>query len=394
MNQGCTEENSVASGAEERVQLPVENERVGAVERVDAVVVSLPFVTPFATSAATWTCKEALLLRLEGDGVVAWGECVADPDPYYSPETVTTARHVVVDFLLPLLRPDATLGELLSAFARVRGHPMAKAAVENALLDLMAKRRGVPLHTLLGWPRRPIPSGISIGLKASPAELLDEVGKAVARGYHRVKIKVAPGKDVEYVRAVRAAFPSLPLMVDANGAYTLNDVERLAQLDQFALMMIEQPLSYSDIYEHSLLRRCLSTPLCLDESIASLADARTALALEACGVLNVKQGRVGGLVEAVRIATYAHARGVPVWCGGMDETGVGRAVNLHLQTVTGFTLPGDTSETSRYFLEYIAEPPVVLGTGGFIQVPAGAGIGVTVLPDRLERYTVRRERVW
>jgi O-succinylbenzoate synthase len=368
-------------------------EVVGGVERIEEIVVSLPFVTPFATSAATWTCKEALLLKVEAEGVVAWGECVADPDPYYAPETVTTVHHMVRDFLLPLLKPQVTLGELARRFARVRGHRMAKAVVENALLDLMAKRRGVPLHELLGFPRKRIPSGISLGLMDSPEALVAAVAQAVARGYHRVKMKISPGKDLAYVRAVREAFPNLRLMVDANGAYRLEDAPLLAELDAFDLMMIEQPLSYSDIYQHSLLQRRLATPLCLDESILSLEDAQAAVALGACRVLNIKQGRVGGLQEAVRIARFAAQQGVPAWSGGMDETGIGRAVNIHLQTAEGFTVPGDTSETSRYFHEDIVEPPVVLAADGFIEVPEGPGIGVTVLADRLAAATIHRERL-
>ncbi len=368
-------------------------EPVGRLERIEEIIVSLPFVAPFATSAATWTRKEALLLQVQGDGVVGWGECVADPDPFYAPETVTTVRHILRDFLLPLLEPQVTLPELARRFERVRGHRMAKAVVENALLDLIAKRRGVPLHQLLGFPRKRIPSGISLGLQESPAALVAAVERAVARGYHRVKMKISPGKDLAYVRAVREAFPDLPLMVDANGAYRLDDAPLLAELDAFHLMMIEQPLSYTDIYQHSLLQRRLATPLCLDESILSLEDAQAAVALGACGVLNIKQGRVGGLQEAVRIAAFAARHGVPAWSGGMDETGIGRAVNLHLQTAEGFTVPGDTSETSRYFHEDIVEPPVVLDEEGFIEVPSGPGIGVTVLADRLAAATIHRERL-
>jgi len=368
-------------------------ERIPAVERLELVLVRLPFVAPFAISSAVWTAKEALLLRLEADGISAWGECVADPDPYYAYETTGTARHIIKDFLLPLVDSGITIGELDRRFRRVRGHQMAKATVENALVDLIAKRSGRPLHELLGFTRRRIPSGISIGLQATPDDLLAAVGEAVAAGYHRVKMKVKRGQDVDWVRAVRDGFPDLPLMVDANGDYTLDDADHLARLDAFGLTMIEQPLSYSDIYQHSLLQRRLATPLCLDESIHDLDDAATAIALGACRVLNLKQGRVGGLLESLRIVDHAKAHGMPVWSGGMDETGIGRAVNIHLQTANGFTLPGDTSETRRYFAEDIVEPPVVLDAEGFIEVPAGPGIGVTVVPDRLARYTIDSERL-
>jgi O-succinylbenzoate synthase len=366
---------------------------VGPIDGIEFITVRLPFVSPFGTSVYTWTCKEALLLRLVSDGVVGWGECVADPDPFYAYETTTTARHILKDFLLPLVQPEATLGSLEAAFRRVRGHGMAKATIENALLDLSARRAGVPLNELLGYPPKPIMSGISIGLQESIDALLEAVDEAVEAGYHRVKMKISRGKDVEWVRAVRQRFPSIRMMVDANGDYGLDAADHLKQLDAFDLMMIEQPLSYSDIAQHAHLQRHLATPICLDESIHSEADAIAAIELGACRVINIKQGRVGGLLESIRIARASAARGVDVWSGGMDETGIGRAVNIHLQTVDGFTLPGDTSETRRYFHEDIVEPGVVLGPGGFIDVPTGPGTGVTVVPERLARYRLESERV-
>jgi O-succinylbenzoate synthase len=371
----------------------VEALEIGPLDRVDAIVVRLPFVSPFGTSVHTWTCKEAVLLRVESGGLVGWGECVADPDPYYAYETTTTARHVIREFLLPCVEPGLTIGELASRFRRVRGHGMAKATVENALLDLLAKRAGIPLHELLGAPGKPIPSGISIGLQDSVEALLAAVAEAVERGYHRVKMKIMRGRDVAWVRAVRERFPDIQLMADANGDYTLADADHLARLDPFGLTMIEQPLSYSDIVQHAQLQRRLATPLCLDESIHTLDDACAALDLGSCRIVNIKQGRVGGLLEAVRIAAACAARNAPAWSGGMDETGIGRAVNIHLQTVPGFTLPGDTSETSRYFHEDIVEPPVVLDAAGFIEVPRGPGIGVTVLEDRVARYRIDEERL-
>jgi O-succinylbenzoate synthase len=372
---------------------PLDSLAVPEIERVDLLLVRLPFVHPFSISSATWTCKEALLLRVEGGGAVGWGECVADPDPFYAAETTTSARHVIVEFLLPLVEAGVTLGELDGRFARVRGNRMAKATVENALVDLVSKSRGVPLHETLGGPRKRIPSGISIGLQESPADLVREVGEAVARGYHRVKVKIRKGKDVDYVAAVRERFPEVPLMADANGDYRLEDARHLARLDAFGLTMIEQPLSYSDFYEHAALQKELATPLCLDESIHDLADARAAIALGGCRILNLKQGRVGGLLESIRILHHAASCGIPVWSGGMDETGIGRAVNIHLQTLNGFTLPGDTSETSRYFHEDLVEPPVVLDSEGFIGVPEGPGIGVEIVPERLEKLTLRSEKL-
>jgi len=366
---------------------------VPKIDHIDLVTVKLPFVAPFGTSVYTWTDKEAMLMRLESGGVVAWSECVSDPDPFYFYETNATARHIIKDFLMPLVEPGQTIGALEGRFRHVRGHGMAKATIENGLLILIALQKSVPLHGLMGRPAKKIMSGLSIGLKETPAELLAAVEHAVARGYHRVKMKVKKGQDVDWVRAVRERFPAVKLMVDANGDYSLADTDRLRQLDAFDLMMIEQPLSYSDIYEHSLLQKEMKTAICLDESIHSLADAAAAIALGACRIVNIKQGRVGGLMESMRIAQYCAGQGVGVWSGGMDETGIGRAVNIHLQTAEGFTLPGDTSETANYFDEDIAAPPVVLGPGGWIDIPQGPGLGVQVVPDRILKRAIRWERL-
>jgi O-succinylbenzoate synthase len=368
-------------------------EEIPPIDHVDLILVRLPFVTPFAISTAVWSTKDALLLRLESGGLTAWGECVADPDPFYAYETTGTARHVLKEFLVPLLEAGATLGDLERRMRHVRGHEMARATLENAVLDLIAKRKGLPLHALLGAPRKRIMSGISIGIQDSPAALVAAVEDAVARKYHRVKMKIQKSKDMDYVRAVRGRFPDLALMVDANGDYRLDDAAHLARLDAFSLTMIEQPLSYSDFYQHALLQKSLKTPLCLDESIHSLDDAAAAVALGSCRILNLKQGRVGGLLESMRILEHAAAHGIPVWSGGMDETGIGRAVNIHLQTLHGFTLPGDTSETSRYFHEDIVAPPVILDADGFIEVPSGPGFGATVVEERLARLTLSKERL-
>jgi o-succinylbenzoate synthase len=369
------------------------DEALGEIEKIDLLLVRLPFIAPFGTSMATWDCKEALLVRLEDKGLVAWGECVADPDPFYAPETTTSARHIIREFLLPGLKPELSLAGFLGGWKRVRGNEMARAALENALLDLLAKRRGLPLHALLGLAPRRVMSGISIGLQESIPALLAKVEEAVASGYHRVKMKIGRGKDVNWVQAVRGRFPKLALMADANGDYSLEDAGLLAGLDEFALTMIEQPLSYHDIYQHSLLQARLKTPLCLDESIHSVDDAAAAIALKSCRVINIKQGRVGGLLEAMRMARLCAAHGIPAWSGGMDETGIGRALNIQLQAAPGFTLPGDTSETKRYFKEDIVEPPVVLDKEGFIAMPMGPGIGVEVSEKRMEKYLLSREKV-
>jgi O-succinylbenzoate synthase len=366
---------------------------VPKIDHIDLVTVKLPFVAPFGTSVYVWTDKEAMLMRLESGGATAWSECVSDPDPFYFYETNTTTRHIIKDFLLPLVEPGTVLGEIEARFRHIRGHGMAKATLENGLLNLIATKEGVPLHELLGRPAKKIMSGLSIGLKETQEALLVAVEKAVAKRYHRVKMKIKKGQDVDWVRAVRERFPDLRLMVDANGDYSLDDTGHLKRLDAFGLMMIEQPLSYSDIYQHAALQKEMKTAICLDESIHSLDDAAAAISLGACRVINIKQGRVGGLMESMRIARYCADRGIDVWSGGMDETGIGRAVNIHLQTAEGFTLPGDTSETSNYFDEDIAEPPVLLGPDGYIDIPKGPGIGVTVVPDRILKRAIHWERL-
>lgn len=369
-------------------------EKPGTLDHVDFVTVSLPFIHPFSISTATWNCKEALLLRLESGGFVAWGECVADPDPFYAYETTSGAAYIIRNFLLPLVEPDVSLGVLMERFRRIRGNGMAKATVENALLDLAARRRGVPLHELLGFGARPVMSGVSLGLQEDIAALVKKAREGAAAGYHRIKMKVKKGKDLDYLRAVREALPDTPLMADANGDYSLADAGHLSRFDEFGLTMIEQSLAYSDIWQHSLLAGQLRTRLCLDESILNLDDAVAAVELGACGVINIKQGRVGGLLESIRIARYARSKGLDVWSGGMDETGIGRAMNIHLQADPDFNIPGDTAETSGYFAEDIVSPPVTLAPGGWIRIPGGPGTGVELVPAMLDRCTIRRERIY
>jgi len=301
--------------------------------------------------------------------------------------------HIIKEFILPVLRPGMSFAEFETEMRHIRGNMMAKAAVENALLDLMAKIEGVPLYKMFGFEPKRIMSGISIGIKDSIPDLLAAVQEAVDLRYHRVKMKIKKGKDIEWVAAVRESFPSLQLMVDANGDYSLNDTAHLSKLDRFGLTMIEQPLSYSDIYFHSKLQRELETPLCLDESIHSLEDAITAVELGSCRIINIKEGRVGGMAEAVRIANYCQQNGIPVWSGGMDETGIGRAFNIHLQTAPAFTLPGDTSETKRYFKEDIVSPVVTLDDEGYIAIPEGPGIGVTVEEEMVKKYEIGRQKL-
>jgi len=369
--------------------------RIDRMDRVEMFVVRIPLVKSFQTSFSIQTHREALLLKIVSGDAYGWGECVSAADPYYSYETNTTASHIIRDFLIPLLRTmhNFSVEEALGSFERIRGHNMAKAAVENALLDLLARKRGVPLFRLIGGNLKKIMSGISIGIQERSDELLALIQEAVDKKYGRIKIKIKKGKDIDVVRAVREVFPDILLMADANADYSLEDADRLKRLDAFQLMMIEQPLNYEDIYFHSLLQKKLKTPLCLDESIKSLDDAKTAVSLKSCRIINIKQGRVGGIVKAKRIAEFCRENQIKVWSGGMLETGIGRAFNIHLQTLPGFVLPGDTSETSRYFKEDIVDRAVVLTPDGSIPIPEGAGIGVDVVPERLKKYRVHYERL-
>ncbi len=359
------------------------------IERIELRGLELPLLQPFETSFGRTDLKRFLVLRVSADGLDGYGECVADPDPYYLPETNGTVHHVLRDFLVPLLL-GLDLGhprELWPAFGRVRGHEMAKACLEMAVWDLWARRAGLALHALLGGRSGRVQAGVSIGLQASPAALVERVAVEAAAGYRRVKIKIKPGHDIELVAAVRARFPELPLMVDANSAYTLDDVEHLRRLDEFGLTMIEQPLAWDDLVDHARLQRELRTPVCLDESIRSAADARRALDIGACRVVNVKVGRIGGFQSLIELHALCLARGVPLWCGGMLESGIGRLANVHLQTLPGFSLPGDTSASSRVFAEDLIDPPVTVDPDGTIAVPDGPGLGHAIVWPRVERVT-------
>jgi O-succinylbenzoate synthase len=363
------------------------------IERVELRSLSLPMSQGFETSFSRTTRKDFLLLALSADGVTGYGECVADENPYYLPETIGTVHHVLRDFLVPLAlsRPFAHPRDLAEALAPVRGQEMAKATLEMAAWELESRRRGQPLHALLGGRGGVIAAGVSIGLQKDEAALVDAVAREVAAGYRRIKIKIKPGHDVRLVEAVRARFPDLPLMVDANNAYTLAERGVFEALDGYGLTMIEQPLAWDDLVDHASLQRGLRTPLCLDESIRSTAHARHALDLGSCRVINLKVGRVGGFAEALALHDLCVARGVPLWCGGMVESGIGRLANVHLQTLPGFTLPGDTSASARYFAEDLVDPPVTVAADGTIAVPEGPGIGHAIQWDRVERATRWRE---
>lgn len=363
------------------------------IESVTLAVVHLPLVRPFETSFGVMRAREFVLIAVRDGGVTGWGECVADTDPFYSSETTTGAWHVLTKYLVPAV-VGKTLShprEVWSVWPPVRGHLMAKAALEMATWDLYARLHERPLCEVLGASSRPIGSGVSIGIQASPEALVDRVAAELADGYQRVKIKIKPGWDVAPVRAIRARYPDLALMVDANAAYRLQDGPALAGLDADKLMMIEQPLDYDDLVQHARLQATVKTAICLDESITSPKVAADALDLGACRIINIKPGRMGGFGPSLDVHTLAVARGVPLWHGGMLESGIGRAHNLHLSTLPGFTLPGDVAASRRYFVPDLIDPPIEVRPGGWIDVPAGSGIGVEPDPKRLAAVTSVRE---
>lgn len=368
------------------------------IERVDLYHISQRLVAPFVTSFGPQQQRDSLILTVHGDGLSGWGECVATNDPGYSYETVQTAWHILTDFLIP-----AVLGwtfeepwEVPEKLSFVRGHPLAKAAVEQAVWDIAARRDNLSFAQKLAapyeeGPRTRVRVGVSIGIQPTIADTLNVIREKVAQGYGRIKLKIKPGHDVKVAEAARTAFPELPLMLDANSAYTLGDAPVLQVMDPLNLLMLEQPLGYRDIYEHSLLRPQIQTPLCLDESVHSVADARFALAIGACDIINIKPARVGGWTEARGIHDLCREEGVPVWCGGMLETGVGRAGQLALASLPGFTLPGDISATDRYYAVDITPPFTLNAEDSTIDVPDGPGLGVEVDRKQLKRVTLRQE---
>jgi O-succinylbenzoate synthase len=359
------------------------------IDAIELRVVRLPLVRPFETSMGRTDERTCILVRVDADGAVGWGECVADAHPFYSSETVRTAWHVLSDYLVPAVlgRDFRHPSELDASMRHVRGHRMANASLEMAAWDLVARHAGVPLARLLGGTRDTIASGVSIGIQPTLADLADRVAAERADGYQRVKIKIKPGWDVEPVAFLRDRFGDLPLMVDANAAYTLQTAERLLPLDGFNLLMIEQPLDYDDIRDHAVLQRSLRTPICLDESIATVSRAVEAIELQACRIINIKPGRVGGHGASIALHDLCAAHGLPVWHGGMLETGIGRAHNLHLASLPNFALPGDVAASRRYYDPDLIDPPIEVRPDGTIPVPTGPGIGVHVVEERVERLT-------
>jgi O-succinylbenzoate synthase len=363
------------------------------VERITLREIRMPLVTPFETSFGRTVHRRILLVQAEADGLSGWGESVAGEGPFYAPETVETAWHILRDFLWPLLkeREFASASEVWEILSPVRGHNMAKGAIEAALWDAEAKQKGIPLWKLLGGARSEIPCGVSIGIKETVEDLVATVERELAAGYQRIKIKIKPGKDIEPVERLRQRFPRVRLMVDANSAYRLDDWPHLKRLEAYYLMMIEQPLGWDDIYSHAELQRKLDTPICLDECIHSEEHAQAAIALGACRIINMKLGRVGGYTPARRIHDLCRAKQIPVWCGGMLESGIGRAHNIALSTLENFSLPGDVAASRRYWQEDVIDPEVEVTAQGTIRVPTAPGIGFAPRLDRIEQLTARKE---
>ncbi len=352
----------------------------------------LPLVTPFETSFGRIDHKECILLALRAEGLTGYGECAVEHDPGYNYETIGTAWHILKDFIAPLLVGQGLFNvpEFQTIVAGIRGHHLAKAGVEMALWDLLGQHDGKSLKDMLGGVREKVEVGVSIGIQDSPDALVRVAGQYLDQGYGRLKIKIKPGRDVEDTTQVRIAFSDTRLQVDANSAYTLETARRLEPLDDLDLLLIEQPLYEDDIWDHRLLQATFKTPICLDESIISPRHARYALEMEACKIINIKAGRVGGLSLAVAIHDLCTNNGIPVWCGGMLETGFGRASNLALASLPGFILPGDISASDRYFAQDITQERFILNPDSTIDVPTRPGLGVTLDPKTLTAFTVTK----
>ncbi len=357
--------------------------------------IRMPLVHFFETSFGRTTERRIVLVSVHSDGLTGWGECTASEGPFYNEESADTAWHVIATYLAPMVvgrdlqKPD----EAADRMSRVRGNRMAKAAVENAVWHAEAERQGIPLWKLLGGARMEIPCGVSIGIQDTVELLLDKIATELAAGYQRIKVKVKPGWDLNVLRRIREKWPDITLSCDANSAYRRDDFAHLRRFDEFNLLMIEQPLWEDDIVAHAALQRELKTSLCLDESIHHARDAEAALDLGACRIVNIKLGRVGGHTEARRVHDVCSARNVPNWCGGMLESGIGRAHNIHMSTLPNFTLPGDVSASKRYWKEDIIEPEVEVTSQGTIHVPQSPGLGYGIREDLIGKLTVREETI-
>ncbi len=366
--------------------------------RIDDILlreIRMPLVEPFETSFSRTTARRILLVEVHGEGFTGWGECVAGEYPFFSEESIDTAWVVMQGVLGPMLAStdEVTGGKCPALFKQVRGNRMAKAALENAVWDLQAQVENTSLSELLGGVRATVPCGVSIGIQPTIEEQLAKVERELAAGYQRIKLKCKPGWDVEMLEAVRSRWPEISLSVDGNSAYRLRDIDHLAGFERFRLLMIEQPLWADDFYYHSMLQNRIETPVCLDESIRNRRDALAAIDMDSCRIINIKTGRVGGFSEAIAVHNAAEERAVPVWCGGMLETGIGRSHNIALSSLPNFRLPGDVSASARYWAEDIIDPPVTVSKTGEITVPTTPGRGYEVRTDLVEQLTVRKERI-
>jgi len=366
--------------------------------RIDAIVLRelhMPLVRPFQTSFGVTLNRRILLAEIRSEGLIGWGECTAGEHPNFSEESTDGAWQVIVNELAPMLaaEPPQHGGECQRIFCKVRGNRMAKAALENAIWDLEAQREGVSLAQLIGGVRESIPCGVSLGIQSSIPELMAIIEQELAAGYQRIKLKCQPGWDIDVFEKVRSRWPGITLSCDANSAYRLRDADHLTAFDAFDMLMIEQPLWHDDFYYHSMLQKRLQTAICLDESIRNRRDALAAIEMESCRVINIKLGRVGGFSEAIAVHNAAQERGIPVWCGGMLESGIGRAHNIALSTLENFVLPGDVSASARYWADDIIEPEVTVSPEGEIAIPDTPGRGYEVRTDLVERLTVRKETI-
>jgi O-succinylbenzoate synthase len=363
------------------------------IEQITLREIHMRLKAPFETSFGVTQDRRILLVEVIADGIAGWGEITAIETPSYNSETTDTAWHIVSDFIAPALsgKDFRSADEVPRALESIRGHYMAKSGVENALWDIEAQEKGLPLWRLLGGTRSEINCGVSLGIRENPESLVNRVNQELQSGYQRIKLKIKPGKDLDYVAAVREQFPSTMLSVDANSAYRLSDVDHLRQLDKFNLLMIEQPLEWDDIYSHATLQAQLATAICLDECINNEHQAMAAIELGACKIINIKLGRVGGHSSARTVHDLCFERAVLAWCGGMLESGIGRAHNIAMSTLPGFTLPGDVSASGRYWAEDVIEPEVEVTSRGTIHSPTTAGLGYTVKRELIQRLTVRSQ---
>ena len=360
------------------------------IEKITLNHLSMPLVSPFETSFGRSTDRECVLITIQAEGITGFGECVADRDPGYSYETTRTAWHIINGFISPALlgKEIADALDFQHKVESIRGHNLAKAGVEMAIWDWLGKRDGKSLKQMLGGVRDKVEVGVSVGIQASPEVLVETVGGYLSQGYGRIKIKIKPGRDVDDAAAVRKAFPNVKLQVDANSAYTLETADALLPLDELRLLLIEQPLFEDDLWEHHYLQEKFRTPICLDESIITVRHAQNALDMGSCRIINIKAGRVAGLSQAVAIHNLCHSRGIPVWCGGMLETGVGRASNLALASLPGFILPADISASDRYYKQDITNERFNLNTDSTITVPDAPGLGISIDHEALKLFSL------